>query len=49
MPSATDTPPLNELADDTDTRDWDPAVDGAFADAASDDEPETIPYTPTEA
>lgn len=48
MPDPTDTPPLSELADD-DTHDWDPTVHGAFADAASDDEPATVPYTPTEA
>lgn len=46
MPDPTTTPPLSELAGVDDALDWDPAVHGAFSDAASTDEPATVPYTP---
>lgn len=37
-------PPHDRLADADDALGWDRALHGLMADAASDDEPETLPY-----
>ena len=39
-------PAHDRLADDQDELGWDREVHGLMADAASDDEPETVPYDP---
>lgn len=41
-----DNPDPQQLADDDDQLGWDRDKHGLMADAATDDEPETVPYEP---
>jgi hypothetical protein len=43
-----DLPAHDQLADDRDELGWDRSVHGLMADAATDEEPETVPYDPAD-